>query len=36
MTLVDAARLKNRSGFTASMQEAKNSRFLAINHTDVP
>ena len=28
--------IKNRSCFTASLQETKNSRFLAINHTDVP
>ena len=29
-------RLKNRSAFTASVINGKNSKFLAINHEDVP
>jgi hypothetical protein len=28
-------RIKNRQSFTASLMEGKNSRFIAINHTEV-
>ena len=34
-TLQHSIRTKTRASFTASLSEAKNARFLAINHTEV-